>query len=88
MSAKDWFGVVVRTLGLWNIATGLATFSTFVGQRANWFKLESSENYTLLYSVTDIGIGLVLLLCANGIVDIAYRERKLETTDAQSQKSD
>jgi hypothetical protein len=80
MSAKDWFGIVVRNIGVWNIATGLASFSLFIGQRAKWFRIETDETYTLLYSITDIGIGLALLLGANSVVEMAYRERQSETT--------
>jgi hypothetical protein len=76
MRPQDWFGVAVRTLGLWNILMGLG-YGVALLVQGNGFPMRmnpmGNEHYYFVLGVADLLVGLILMLKADFIVRLAYR---------------
>jgi hypothetical protein len=74
MKAQDWFGVAVRTLGLWKLLTALGYGLGYVGEVNGWLENSGTNpHYYHLWTIANLACGLALLLGADLIVRIAYR---------------
>lgn len=74
MGPKDWFGVVVRALGLWNCVQGAVSLLLFIGQSARMYsEASTSMSYRFMYSIAYLGFGIAMLFGADAIVRGAYR---------------
>jgi hypothetical protein len=69
MTAEDWFGVVVRSMGLGAIIWGLTLLPGLYWQTQN-----TPAEY-LGYLGFWIGMGTVIIATADGIVRVAYPRR-------------
>jgi len=82
MNAKDWFGVVVRTVGLlvftwgaWYAGTAAAMRMGITEPRLGPFAgLKDYENMYLAYGVTGMLYGLYLIRGAPFLFEFAYPE--------------
>ena len=74
MSAKDWFGVAVRLLGLWQIVEAAGEFVNAYGASALWWQAtRDAEKFYVLTGLVQALVGLILLVAADKIVSFAYR---------------
>jgi hypothetical protein len=78
MTPRDWFGVVIRSLGLWTILGAIRGFVGLVGQQSGWTNATTDPKYYYLYTISEFGIGAVMLLGADLIVRLAYSGRSQE----------
>jgi hypothetical protein len=73
MRPQDWFGVAVRTLGLWRILLGLG-YGIALAVQGNGFAMNPMGNQPyFVLGAADLFVGLILLLGADVIVRLAYR---------------
>jgi hypothetical protein len=70
MTARDLFGVVVRTIGLYYAVSGV---SQALGGLST--DNEVASEY-LLWSLATMGLGIVVFAAANPIVEFSYRTRE------------
>jgi hypothetical protein len=75
MRPKQFFGVVLRAMGVWCLGGAVIEAMSMV------FKLDGvptgsqyTWQYSLMYCAGNALVGLVMLLGADGIVRFAYRE--------------
>jgi hypothetical protein len=82
MRPQDWFGVAIRTLGVWTLLKAVAFAFSAVGQQNSWFA-DSGNNsrYYYYYGLVDLAAGLFMLLGADLIVGIAYRAPRANSND-------
>jgi hypothetical protein len=74
MRPQDWFGVAIRTLGVWTLLKAVACALSVIGVQNSWFA-DSGTNprYYFYYGLADLAAGLFMFLGADVIVGIAYR---------------
>jgi hypothetical protein len=87
MRPQDWFGVAIRTLGVWTLLKAMAGGLSVIGQQNAWFA-DSGTNprYYFYYGLADLAVGLLLLLGADVIVGIAYRAPRPGADDEPSER--
>ena len=82
MRPQDWFGVAIRTLGVWTLLRAMSYAFSAIGQQNSWFPDSgTSSRYYYYYGLADLAAGLFLLLGADLIVGIAYRSPRQEMHD-------
>ena len=64
MSVRELFGVLVRTVGIWELANGLPDLVA---------GLTASTEFTFLHGIVNIVTGLILFFLADGLTQTAYR---------------
>jgi hypothetical protein len=86
MRPQDWFGVAIRTLGVWILVRALSYLLAIVGQQVAQSATIPRDYY--VWGFADLGAGLFMLLGADLIVGIAYRSPAIpeRDDDAQQQK--
>ncbi len=74
MRPQDWFGVALRTLGVWTLLKAGAYGLSTIGQEHAWLPDGGTNaRYYFYFGLADLAAGLFLLLGADVIVGIAYR---------------
>ena len=77
MKAHEIFGIVVRAIGIWKIATGIPLLPSFFGQAGRYsgsIDLLKNVSWTALsLAGLDIVVGALLICFAKPIVALAYR---------------
>jgi hypothetical protein len=74
MRPQDWFGVAIRTLGVWTLLKAMSYALSAIGQQNSWFPDSGTNSrYYYYYGLADLAAGLFMLLGADLIVGIAYR---------------
>jgi hypothetical protein len=74
MRPQDWFGVAIRTLGVWQILKAMGQAVAIVGIRNGWYSMSGTDTqYFYVWGASDFAAGIAMLLCADLIVGIAYR---------------
>jgi hypothetical protein len=88
MRPQDWFGVALRTLGVWTLLKAGAYGLSAIGLQNSWFPdLGANARYYFYFGLADLVAGLLLLLGADVIVGIAYRAPP-QGGDGRSEPSD
>ena len=86
MRPQDWFGVAVRTLGVWTLLRALSYSLSMFGKQNDWFadSVGTSARGYYFYCLADLAAGLFMLLGADLIVGVAYRTRRGKADDESS----
>lgn len=83
MTSKDWFGVVVRTIGLWTIfkaaSQSLSVFTIMGGFFEGFSDSQISQRGrtigAMMFIVFEFGVGFLLLRRADAVVSFAFPTR-------------
>jgi hypothetical protein len=75
MPLRNWFGVGVRLIGLWEIVSGLDELVTFVNVVMRLYTPSlTSPNGFLTHAAAHLLIGFFLLFSAMSVVNAVYPE--------------
>ena len=72
MTAKDWFGVIVRVIGIWLIVTGIPNCLLAIMGDRDFFPSRGVWNWEVIRSAIWIVGGVILLRGGDMIVKFAY----------------
>jgi len=64
MSPRMWFTLVLRTLGAYQVLTGLSTFVTALNVYLGWYEGSATALAFINHAVESIVIGALLVVCA------------------------
>src|SRR5436190_24164816 len=73
MAPRNWFGVGVRLIGLWQIVSGVEELVTYGNVMMRLYTPSvTSPNAFLTHAIAHLLIGLFLLFSAMSLVDAVY----------------
>ncbi|MCH7988398.1 MAG: hypothetical protein IID46_04515 [Planctomycetes bacterium] len=84
MSARDWFGVAARVLGIWLLIRAVSGLVMALAVQRGWlgFDLDSTlPKYRLALSAADFIFGLLLLARTQFFIDLTYPEKEKGNAD-------
>ncbi len=84
MTAKDWFGVVVRGVGLWFIVRSISFVFEAVAERQGWSGFGGGIRHNVMNGLATLVFGIVFLRGADLIVRFAYPEPRPPSDEDES----